>query len=109
MSVDISKKARRMMGYVMRDLVHVKQEKPIKSIKIQRTYNLKGSEVRQIIHQLRLDGVPICSGSDGYYYPRDRIEATHTINHLRSRAISLFDIVKAMEDHFNKEDQQSLL
>ena len=109
MSVDISKKARRMKGYVMRDLIHVKQDKPIKSIEIQRTYDIKGAEVRQIIHQLRLEGIPICSGPDGYYYPRDRIEATHTINHLRSRAISLFDIVKAMEEHFDKENQQSLL
>ena len=109
MSVDISKKARRMKPHILYDLSKVKKDQPMKSIIIQRKYNLKGAEVRQIIHQLRLNGVPICSGPDGYYYPKDRIEAKHTINHLKSRAKSLFNVIIAMEEHFDKEDQQSLL
>ncbi len=105
----MSKKARKMVVHVMADLSKTNSISAIHSKTLERRYGISGAEIRSIIHQLRKEGKPVCSGSNGYFMPEGLIEARHTINHLRSRANSILEIARSIEDSFTKEDQQVLL
>ena len=40
--------------------------------------------VRECVHQMRRDGVPVCSDSEGYWYPVSREDAAAAMRHLTS-------------------------
>jgi hypothetical protein len=44
-----------------------------------------GVEIRELVHKLRVEGVPICSCSDGYYFASDSAEVFATVKSLQSR------------------------
>lgn len=109
MAKEMSKKARSMQTHIWADIHKSSSRSPIFSKQLENRYKLSGAEVRSVIHRLREDGKPICSGSDGYYLANNLLEARHTINHLRSRANSMLQTARSMEEFFTKEDQQVLL
>ena len=109
MAKEMSKKARSMLVYIWADIHKSTSNSSIFSKQLERRYKLSGAEVRSVIHKLRDDGRPICSGSDGYFMPKDLLEARHTISHLRSRATSMLETARSMEEFFTREDQQVLL
>ena len=109
MAKEMSKKARSMLVHIWADIHKSTSKSPIFSKQLERRYKLSGAEVRSVIHKLRDEGRPICSGADGYYLAKDLVEARHTINHLRSRANSMLETARSMEEFFTKEDQQVLL
>lgn len=109
MAKEMSKKARGMLVHIWADIHKSSSINPVFSKQLENRYKLSGAEVRSVIHRLREDGKPICSGSEGYYLAKDLVEARHTINHLRSRANSMLETARSMEEFFTGEDQQVLL
>ena len=109
MAKEMSKKARGMLVHIWADIHKSSSINPVFSKQLENRYKLSGAEVRSVVHRLREDGKPICSGSEGYYLAKDLVEARHTINHLRSRANSMLETARSMEEFFTGEDQQVLL
>lgn len=66
-------------------LDHEGKENSIKSKEIEKSLSLKGSQVRELVHLLRIKGVPVGSGQTGYFLCGNEEEQIHTINQLTSR------------------------
>lgn len=54
-----------------------------------REIGIGGSTVRAHVHQFRLSGIPICSGSAGYWLSANPAEVRATIRNLNSRIKSI--------------------
>ena len=61
------------------------EKNPIKSYRIQRTYDITDIVVRQIIGKLRDQGHPIGSGKKGFWYAQNAHELQSTIDELTDR------------------------
>lgn len=59
-----------------------------------------GVEIREIVHALRVEGVPICSGAEGYYYAKDSAEIFATVKQLKSRVTSIEDAHAGLLDTY---------
>ena len=64
---------------------HLGEARSVSSKELERTFQIRGPELRRIINQLRGSGVPICSYDYGYYYAETEQELLRTIRQLRSR------------------------
>ena len=64
---------------------HLGEALSVSSKELERTFQIRGPELRRIINQLRGSGVPICSYDYGYYYAETEQELLRTIRQLRSR------------------------
>ena len=62
---------------------------PAKSPEFERAFGITGETVRQIVHELRMQGHPIGSGRQGYFYARNKAEIAETISHIEGRRNSL--------------------
>jgi len=83
---------------------------PIRSGEIKRKLGCAGANIREAVNELRaVDHLPVCSGSSGYYYPLDKTEAIHTINHLRSRARAEFKAAEGILKHYESAGQMELV
>jgi len=51
-------------------------------------------EIRYLVHELRLEGHPICSGQRGYYYAKTSDELAVTVKFLKG---IVYETAKAME------------
>ena len=92
---------------VLNEVKRHTQENPILSKHIEQKWFISGTQVREIIHYLRVHkNEPICSDSKGYFYARNKQECQHTIAQLRSRMIKISQVAKAMEDMFIKDNQE---
>ena len=61
------------------------KSKAIKSRELEQLFDCKGSEIRQMTNECRRNGIPVCSGSMGYYYPTKIEDIQQTITGLISR------------------------
>ncbi len=84
------------------------KDNPIQSKVIEKTLFLAGSEIRGIIHELRLSGHPIASDSNGYYMAESIEELDHTIAQLKSRGNKIFEVARKLENCFNEQPQLQL-
>lgn len=55
------------------------------SRELERTFSIKGTELRQLVNQLRRAGIPIASNGSGYFYAATEQEVRATIGHLTRR------------------------
>ena len=105
----ISRQANRIKKYILMDIKKSNINEPIKSKVLERRYGVSGSTIRQAIHHLRVvDKEPICSDANGYFFPRDKFEISHTIAQLRSRVREINDVANSIEAYFSMESQQGL-
>ena len=84
------------------------KDNPIQSREIEKAVQVSGSEVRSIIHELRLSGHPIASDSNGYYMAGNEDELGHTIAQLKSRGNKIFQVANVLEKCFKNEPQLQL-
>tara|TARA_Y100000034_G_C6570908_1_gene247425 strand:+ start:98 stop:409 length:312 start_codon:yes stop_codon:yes gene_type:complete len=84
-------------------------DKPIYSGQLEKIYDISGITVRNIVRQLRREGHPIASGSNGYYYARYKTELVSTINNLRSRANDLLKTANILEAAYTHKSGQTTL
>ena len=45
------------------------QQNALGGEKLMKVFRISGTELRKLIHDLRVDGTPICSDRTGYFYP----------------------------------------
>lgn len=55
-------------------------------------------EIRNMVHQLRLEGEPICSGGSGYWYAEDSEEVANTLIWLKEMIIHLNRVHEALKE-----------
>lgn len=77
---------------------HMGKQNAIKSKALEGIFHCKGTEIRQMVNELRCLGVPICSCSRGYYYSTSTTDIQDTIDHLAGRASK----IKAAHDGLRK-------
>lgn len=77
---------------------------PIKSSELGARMGTKDAETRAIIRELRLKGIKICSGADGFWIWNGRDDSwNHTKNQIKSRIKALYVLWKAMDTEPNNE------
>ena len=81
---------------------HSGEQNAVVSKEIERRFNIKGSEVRALVNELRCQGVPICSNSKGYFYATNRDEVESTVNHLNSRIGKIVEARNGMKNILNQ-------
>ena len=96
MAKEMSKKARSMLVHIWADIHKSTSKSPIFSKQLERRYKLSGAEVRSVIHKLRDEGRPICSGADGYYLAKDQWKSS-----LQGRISRCYSNILHL-DHFFK-------
>ena len=102
--IDIS-----LLEYLQKN--HCGEFQSVPSKHLEFVYGIKGSQVRQIINELRCKGNPICSDSNGYYYAENEMELRHSICQLSSRvgkiAKARNGLIRAIEQ-FNPNEQMKI-
>ena len=64
---------------------------------LSRFTGLHDADVRRVIHDLRCDGVAVCSCRRGYYLPRDKEEIQKTIASLERHIKQITDAVEGLK------------
>tara|TARA_R110002051_G_scaffold248347_1_gene307901 strand:- start:362 stop:694 length:333 start_codon:yes stop_codon:yes gene_type:complete len=110
MSKEISKKANRMYTHIINKIQGYSLEDPIKSREIENALGVSGVVVREAVwHARAVEHLPICANVKGYFYPRNKVEATRTIKSLYSRANEIKAAATGIEKFFTDAPQQRLL
>lgn len=58
------------------------QRRAIKSVELERSLHMSGTDLRKLINQLRRKSIPICSSQDGYFYAKTAGDIVRTIRKL---------------------------
>ena len=67
---------------------------------------LEERTIRRMVRRIRLKGIPIASGDDGYFMAKNLDELRHTINMLYSQNRKHVDLAFALENCFKEGTQQ---
>lgn len=59
------------------------RENAISGKRLKKMFHVREAELRKMVHNLRVEGIPICSDRTGYFYPANAWEVIATIGHLR--------------------------
>ena len=62
-----------------------------------KVFRTSGTELRKLVHNLRVDGAPICSDRTGYFYPANAWEVIATIGHLRRMRDGVEKAIRSLE------------
>ena len=84
------------------------KENPVFSHHLETSYGLSGTEIRDIVRELRREGYPIANSKSGYYFANNYEEIEPTINDLESRAFSMLETVKKLKLNFSRPQQSTL-
>ena len=60
-------KERELLRYLKKHCLG--QQNALGGEKLMKVFRISGTELRKLIHDLRVDGAPICSDRTGYFYP----------------------------------------
>lgn len=97
--VDIEKLADEIYEYLRKDALGPNNAKTEK--KLAEHFDINGRTIRKAIQKLRFDNKPICSDctskKKGYFYPRDYIDAEHTLASLGSRYTKIYKAKRGIE------------
>lgn len=64
---------------------------------LQKKFGISAREVRRIVNELRINGMPICSGQSGYWWAGSEVELVSTIKALEASANSILDAVAGLQ------------
>ena len=84
---------------------HSGKKNAIKSKALEGIFRYKGTEIRQMVNELRCLGVPICSCSQGYFYSTNASDIQDTISHLAGRANKIIAAHNGMEKSLPKDTE----
>jgi hypothetical protein len=68
----------------------------ITASKLNEIFGGNSADVRAVVNALRIDGEPICSCCEGYYYPVTKSEVIQTIQSLESRIVGICKAVNGL-------------
>lgn len=81
------------------------KDKPVYSSTLEREYKLSGTEIREMIGELRDSGEPIASGSKGYFYAKTYDEIIDTSDALKGRATKMFSRAQSVLQKFRNQQE----
>lgn len=83
---------------------------PIKSKELGAVMGTKDAETRSIIRELRLKGVPVCSGADGFWIWNGKDKSLEqTKANLKSRCYAIYQVWKALDSIPTEEQERWIL
>ena len=59
------------------------RENAVSGKRLKKMFRVREAELRKMVHNLRVGGIPICSDRTGYFFPANALEVIATIGHLR--------------------------
>ena len=74
----------------------LKADSPIKSWQLERRLHISNADVCMLVHDARIEGHPIGSGSNGYFYCNEAEDLDSTIAQIQGRINSLVKIQIAL-------------
>lgn len=95
---ELSPRARAFMEDFENVLRGYSIEKPALSKDLELQFNLKGSDIRQMVQYLRRGRRPIGSSSKGYFWATERSQLSETFQHLNNRKQSLETTLNRMKE-----------
>lgn len=87
---------------------HRTKDNPIYSAEIERRLEIAGTQVRDLIRELRREGKPIANSHKGYFWAATYEEIEPTLTDLNSRAISLHETISGLKKIFIEQSQLKL-
>lgn len=98
----ISKKAQILAEYLME---FAEGEQNAITAKKLRTMGFgDGVHIRATVNSLRVNGYPICSSKNGYFFANSKQEILQTVNNLRSRMKSIREAYFGLMDCYDSYD-----
>ena len=73
------------------------RENAISGKRLRKMLRVRDVGLRNMVHNLRVDGVPICSDRTGYFYPANAWEVIATIGHLRRMRDGVEESIRGLE------------
>jgi len=73
------------------------KKNPIFSGSLETEFGLMGTQVRDIIRQLRREGYEICSNEKGYWMAQTSEEVDDIIKNLKSRSLSMLETITSLQ------------
>ncbi|MDB7941402.1 hypothetical protein LCR02_14915 [Flavonifractor plautii] len=73
------------------------QQNALGGEKLMKVFRISGTELRKLVHNLRVDGAPICSDRTGYFYSANAWEVIATIGHLRRMRDGVEKAIRSLE------------
>lgn len=80
-----------------------------KSRELEEELGVSGAVIREVVREMREQGVPITSDQNGYGYAKDIDELRPTLDHLRKRALSMLRTIRKLENNFVTPNSQDSL
>ena len=82
-------KERELLRYLKKHCLG--QQNALGGEKLMKVFRISGTELRKLIHDLRVDGAPICSDRTGYFYPSNSGEVYAAILQLQRMELGAAD------------------
>ena len=73
------------------------RENAISGKRLRKMLRVRDVGLRNMVHNLWVDGVPICSDRTGYFYPANAWEVIATIGHLRRMRDGVEESIRGLE------------
>ena len=73
------------------------RENAISGKQLKKRFRIHEAELRKLVHNLRVDGAPICSDRTGYFYPANSGEVYTTILQLQRMELGLEKAIRSLE------------
>lgn len=73
------------------------RENAISGKQLKKRFRIHEAELRKLVHNLRVDGAPICSDRTAYFYPANAWEVIATIGHLRRMRDGVEKAIRSLE------------
>jgi len=80
-------KEKQLLEYLKKHCIG--QENAVSGKRLKKIPRVHEAELRKLIHNLRVDGTPICSDRTGYFYPANSGEVYTTILQLQRMELGL--------------------
>ena len=95
--------------------MYASENSPLQSCRLEINLKITGVQLRALISYLRIKGtpqfphgVPIASGSTGYWLASDRASLASTVAHMRERGLKDLAVAYALEKIYPPPEQESL-
>ena len=87
---------------------HLGESGAATSRELERTFSVRGKELRDAVNRLRRRGVPIASNSNGYFYAATEQEVRATIAHMTHRISGISAAIRGLNKSLEKFDTAQL-
>ena len=87
---------------------HLGESGAATSRELERTFSVRGKELRDAVNRLRRRGVPIASNSNGYFYAATEQEVRATIAHMTHRISGIAAAIRGLNKSLEQFDTAQL-